>query len=487
MDSSLLDPAVRDYYLQRETDDSPPPAGDAAPGAGHAMSEPPSPLPGPVPPPAGSKLADSVTQAVQALRANAPQPDLEGLKSAQAADVERERQMAFGRSGASALGLLTGRAPDYTGLVPDQLNVRNWVSKQQEMDRAHHLGNEELRNAAYLAHWLGRDQTKQVSGMDDPADPVSKAARDAFRATAQGTQVAESMGGDYEKLSASQIVQISKVKADHAVKAADAPLDDVDRSELTKRGINPALPKSHGEAVALIQHYESTKAAASRAEHGGHNGNRVDVVDLADAVERGEASPRMTDYGRITGPALAAELSRRKFNTAKAEREWLAETKTISSLNSTQQTQQRQAIGALQHQLDLVDQAYDKWQQVGPASGYRALNKLALGTAKQGGGDAGAAAQILEGQIADLVSELSNVYMKGGVPTDHALDLAKKNLSAEWNERTFKDSLAMLRRAANIRLNVMAATTPAGTEGNRYHEAPPAASSGKPNDPMGIR
>jgi len=123
-----------------------------------------------------------------------------------------------------------------------------------------------------------------------------------------------------------------------------------------------------------------------------------------------------------------------------------------------------------------------------PQFGLRVLNRAALNTAKQMGGQMGAVAQALDGQIADLTSELGGVYGKGNTPTDHALELASKNLSGEWDVPTFKTAIQNIRRGIAIRTNALNSAQAVGVAGNRYGAKPPETTAGgKANDPLGIR
>jgi hypothetical protein len=52
--------------------------------------------------------------------------------------------------------------------------------------------------------------------------------------------------------------------------------------------------------------------------------------------------------------------------------------------------------------------------------------------------------------------------MGGGTPTDQALVLAKKNLSADWDDKTLRDMTNLARRNLQIRLNSFKQVEPAG-------------------------
>src|SRR5574340_176224 len=453
-----LDPRIADRFaLGGETQPPaavPPEAGSAPLDADRAPS-PSAPTASTTRP--ATFDANYLTGLVQKLREGAAQPDIAGLAKAQASDADREREMALGRSGALALGLMTHRAPDYTGLTPDQMNVRNWVAQQQELDKSRHLANEELRGASYLAHWLGRGQAKP--GADDPNHPVSVAARAAYRGTAAGADLAQRLGAQFDNLTATDIAQVDKIRADRAVKPADAPADDVDQSELKKRGIEPGLAKTHGDAMTLIQHYEQNRAMKERSGIGGASGDMVST--LADGIEKGISPPDMKGLYKYGGP-VRAELAKRGYDLTSASRDWQGAQRYMSSLNGPQQLRLRQAVDAANGQLDVVSQLYDEWKQKGVSTGVKLFNRGALAAAKNMGGDAGAAAQALESQIALLTGELGNTLMGGNSPTDHALTLARNMLQGDWNEEQFKKGITQLRRDLQIRQNSLSSIGPAG-------------------------
>ena len=80
-----------------------------------------------------------------------------------------------------------------------------------------------------------------------------------------------------------------------------------------------------------------------------------------------------------------------------------------------------------------------------------------MAAARQGalGPQAQQIATQLEAQIADVTSELANVYMGGNSPTDHALGLATKNLQANWSLEQLRSALDLSRKNLQIRSNSM--------------------------------
>jgi hypothetical protein len=185
--------------------------------------------------------------------------------------------------------------------------------------------------------------------------------------------------------------------------------------------------------------------------------------DIADEIESGDQQPVMTGLYRYAGP-VRAELARRGYPLAQATSDWTATQKHLSTLNGAQQERLRQAISFTSDSTDIIDNLYNEWQRVGPASGIKVLNKAGLAAAKQLPGKPGEVATALEAQINDLVSELGTVYKGGNSSTDESLKLAAGNLKADWNEQTFKRALGLIRTNLKIRKNSMN-TQPAGVSG----------------------
>jgi hypothetical protein len=204
--------------------------------------------------------------------------------------------------------------------------------------------------------------------------------------------------------------------------------------------------------------------------------NSDDPKQIADAIRRGEQPPDMKGLYRNTA-AVRAELARNGYDLVKADEDWNATQKYLSTLNGQQQTRLRQAVSFTKDSLDQVQDIYDQWQKIGKTSGWKAFNKGSLETAKQLPGTAGDLAHRLEARVADLTSELGTVYKGGNSSTDESLKLAAKNLSGDWNEKTFKDAISDIRKSIQIRENSMKNTGPAGTSsGNAY--TPPGTTGG---------
>lgn len=184
-----------------------------------------------------------------------------------------------------------------------------------------------------------------------------------------------------------------------------------------------------------------------------------DAKDIANAIIEGKRSPDLRGLYRLAGP-ISAELARQGYDHRTAVLDWEATKRHIATLNGPQQTRFSQAITTALDSLDVIRSLADRWD----AGQWKALNKTQLGLAKQGvlGKEAASLATQLEAQIADVTSELGQVYMGGNSPTDHALKLAGTNLSADWSKKTLLDALDLAEKNLTIRRNSQIHAGPLG-------------------------
>ncbi len=193
----------------------------------------------------------------------------------------------------------------------------------------------------------------------------------------------------------------------------------------------------------------------------------------ADAIEAHRKPPLLNGFGRAGAGKISAELERRGFDLARATSDWNATQKYLGTLNGPQQTRFRQAIVSVPHALDLIDKLADQWD----GGGFPLLNKAQLALAKNGvlGPKAQQIATQLDAQINDVVAELGQVYMGGTSPTDHALELAAKNLSADWSRNQLRALTAQSRQNIEIKRGSISEAGAMGvTPGSSYLPPTPA-------------
>lgn len=194
----------------------------------------------------------------------------------------------------------------------------------------------------------------------------------------------------------------------------------------------------------------------------------TDAKSIADAIVAGEQPPSVQGLYRLAGP-VRAELAKQGYDMTKANLDWEATKKHLSTLNGAQQTRLRQAISTASDSLGVIEDLATQWD----GGKFPLLNKANLILAKNGtlGPQAQQIATNLEAQITDVTSELGNVYMGGNSPTDHALSLAGKNLSADWTKDQLLSAIKLARTNLQIRGNSI---TNAGAvlSGGPQHSAP---------------
>lgn len=203
-----------------------------------------------------------------------------------------------------------------------------------------------------------------------------------------------------------------------------------------------------------------------------------DVQNAVAAMKAGEAPPLLP--GRATKEYLAtiAEAHKQGYDIQSAVTDWNATQKHIATMNGAQQLRLNQSVNALPEMLDKVDTLADQWK----GGQFPILNKANLALAKNGayGKDVASVANQLDAQIADVTADLGNVYMGGNSPTDHALGLAGKSLSGDWDQKVLHDMVGLARNNVQIRQNSIKNTGVAGASANNpYGNQPPAAPVGE--------
>lgn len=242
------------------------------------------------------------------------------------------------------------------------------------------------------------------------------------------------------------------------------------------------------QATTANTQADNVRADAAATEASRHNramearpvagaGSPDDAQAIADAIIAGDQPPVTTGLYRLAGPVRSA-LAKKGYNLATANLDWQATQKHLSTLNGAQQTRMAQAVDNAAHSLDVIDSLAEQWK----GGKFPILNRANLALAKSGakGPEAQKIAVQLEAQISDVTSELGNVYMGGNSPTDHALQLAGKNLSADWSEGTLRAMTTLARTNLQIRMNSMRNIGPAGTTANNPYAPATAPTAGLP-------
>lgn len=201
------------------------------------------------------------------------------------------------------------------------------------------------------------------------------------------------------------------------------------------------------------------------------NQNESDAKAIADAIISGDQPPDVKGLFRLAGP-VRAELAKQGYDMTKANLDWEATKKHLATLNGAQQTRLRQSISTASDSLGVIEDLAQQWD----GGKFPILNKANLALAVNGvlGPKAQQIATNLQAQITDVTSELGNVYMGGNSPTDHALGLAQKNLSADWTKDQLLSAIKLARTNLQIRQNSITNSGAVLSGGSAAPPAPPA-------------
>lgn len=199
--------------------------------------------------------------------------------------------------------------------------------------------------------------------------------------------------------------------------------------------------------------------------HRAMGGSDDDVKQTAAGIIDGTQPPTLAGFRGDT-IKVRAELHRQGYDLVKAEQDWHATQKYLSTLNGSQQVRLRQVVDTTYHSLDVIEQLGNEWNSMG----LPLLSRANIEAAKSGalGQNAQSLATRLDGQIGDVVSELAVVYKGGNSPTDEGLKLAAKNLQTQWSAKTLSDNIGLVRTNLTIRRNSIKSAGAVTNEGNRY-------------------
>lgn len=254
----------------------------------------------------------------------------------------------------------------------------------------------------------------------------------------------------------------------HDHESSTDPTEQITAKQILNEHDNSTLTKDMQFKVKSLQ-YSNLKNATDPAS----------VASIADGVKKGLLDPNMTNMSRATATLVSKQLADDGFNQAAAKQEYNAVKSNFAALNSPQQIRIRQNVEQAKESLPLIKETGQAWADAMKSSGKNPLiNSAELMLAKQGvyGEKAQTAAVVFEGQLTDVVAELSSIYMQSSSPTDKAIELAQKSLQSNWNWTTLQAQLSQVdknldRRASAIsHLVVMGAGTdstyiPRGTDG----------------------
>jgi hypothetical protein len=241
----------------------------------------------------------------------------------------------------------------------------------------------------------------------------------------------------------------TKEEADRALRERSIASQETYRQAAT--GMQAARLGVEKERLGLEQARMGVGAAAG--------GEESAITLKAKAIIEGRQPPDMRGLYRMALP-ISAELERRGFDLSKAQMQWDAQKRLVSSLNGPQQIRLGQATRMVKDSLDKVEELYGKWEKAGLATQFPLINRADIATAMAAGGERGAAATALNTLINDLILEQATVLMGGNAPTEQAMKHAEANLNAAWGGKTFREALELVKFNTNTRMRVMQESQP---------------------------
>src|SRR6185436_17030031 len=148
--------------------------------------------------------------------------------------------------------------------------------------------------------------------------------------------------------------------------------------------------------------------------------SQTDPKAIAKGIQEGRLPPNLTQYSRLAQGPIATELAHSGYNLTRAQQDFGAVQRHLATLNGRMQLQIRQSANTVIPGLDDVVSLANQLYKISPQSRNTPLNHLIVKGSREWGllsPEAQNIATELNGQVATLIPELSNIYSAGGVPT----------------------------------------------------------------------
>jgi hypothetical protein len=216
----------------------------------------------------------------------------------------------------------------------------------------------------------------------------------------------------------------------------EVPPDQIVKAPPPKDPIAQAL-----QAVNLATAQQNLSEKARR---------QTNVSKLADGMMSGGVPPDPEGLQRngLYGDVVA-ELQDRGVNFSELRQNYLAQKRLIQTENSPQGVRLDIAVRSGKAMYDAVDKLADQWDGMGlgilSRANLKAASEGALGPAAQ------KLAVQLNGQIAQLTSDVATVEQNGMTPTNEARGVAEQSMQGWWGKGTIKAMTAQGRANMNIR------------------------------------
>lgn len=205
----------------------------------------------------------------------------------------------------------------------------------------------------------------------------------------------------------------------------------------------------------------------------GLKSNDTSVTDIADAIIAGRQPPVLTGLYSKAAPVRAA-LERKGFDLTSANMDWQKSTKAIAALNGPQMTRY---AGLAKSVLSTITDVKDLAKEL-DNGGFSDYNKAKLEYLVRARGNTpeGILATRYLAATTLLEEEIANLAQGGGVPTEPAFELAKKQIQGGYGAKQLTASLGEVERLLNYRLQAIPNMGALGPDSaNRYTKNPGTA------------
>jgi hypothetical protein len=203
--------------------------------------------------------------------------------------------------------------------------------------------------------------------------------------------------------------------------------------------------------------------------------------DIADAIKSGDQPPVLTGlYG--VSPLVRSKLAEDGFDLSKAQIQWDAAKKQVTSLNGPQQVR---FVGLANSVVNTIDEVNDLAQQM-QNGGIPLFNKAKLTAYIQAEGNSenGQLATRYLTAVNTLKEEFANLANGGYAPTEPAWKLADQQINGDYGVKQLGAALTEAQRLIKYRLNAIPGMSSVGPgAANPYFpgggQAPNASAAGQ--------
>ncbi len=245
-----------------------------------------------------------------------------------------------------------------------------------------------------------------------------------------------------------------------------------DGKEVPADQVVRAAPPRDPVAVALQQIALQT-AQQNLSDKQKRNAN---VAAISEGMKNGTIPPdpeglsRQGIYADVVG-----QMAKDGVNFEELRKNWLATKRLTVTENSPQSNRLDIAVRSGLKMYDAVDALSSQWEGMGLGPLSRANLKLATEGAK--GPEAAKLAIQLNGQIAQLTSDVATVEQNGMTPTQESRDVAAQSMQSWWGNQTIKAMTAQGRANMKIREAARNESTPLAPGQTSPSTTPPSTTT----------